>query len=130
MIEGDETMAYDLAMDVSTSDLIVHGGDLMIVDNAERVAQQVLITLREWLGEWFLKTSDGIPYLEYILVKNPNEAHIRQILTQAIESVEGVKDVTELEFAFNRILRTLTVSYEIDTDYGLSTRKEVLGYGR
>ncbi|WP_437793185.1 hypothetical protein [Mitsuokella multacida] len=123
-------MAYDLAMDVSTSDLIVQGGDLMIVDNAERVAQQVLITLREWLGEWFLKTSDGIPYLEYILVKNPNEAHIRQILTQAIESVEGVKDVTELEFAFNHVLRTLAVAYEIDTDYGLITRKEVLGYGR
>lgn len=123
-------MAYDLAMDVSTSDLIVQGGDLVIVDNAERVAQQVLITLREWLGEWFLKTSDGIPYLEYILVKNPNEAHIRQILTQAIESVEGVKDVTELEFAFNHVLRTLAVAYEIDTDYGLITRKEVLGYGR
>jgi hypothetical protein len=123
-------MAYDLAMDVSTSDLIVQDGDLMIVDNAERVAQQVLITLREWLGEWFLKTSDGIPYLEYILVKNPNEAHIRQILTQAIESVEGVKDVTELEFAYNHVLRTLAVAYEIDTDYGLITRKEVLGYGR
>lgn len=105
-------------------------GDLIIIDNAERVAQQVLITLREWLGEWFLKTSDGIPYLEYILVKNPNEAHIRQILTQAIESVEGVKDVTELEFAFNHVLRTLAVAYEIDTDYGLITRKEVLGYGR
>lgn len=123
-------MAYDLSMDVSTSDLIVQGGDLMIVDNAERVAQQVLITLREWLGEWFLKTSDGIPYLEYILVKTPNEAHIRQILTQAIESVEGVKDVTELEFAYNHVLRTLAVAYEIDTDYGLITRKEVLGYGR
>ena len=123
-------MAYDLAMDVSTSDLIVQDGDLMIVDNAERVAQQVLITLREWLGEWFLKTSDGIPYLEYILVKNPNEAHIRQILTQSIESVEGVKDVTELEFAYNHVLRTLAVAYEIDTDYGLITRKEVLGYGR
>ena len=123
-------MAYDLAMDVSTSDLIVQGGDLMIVDNAERVAQQVLITLREWLGEWFLKTSDGIPYLEYILVKTPNEAHIRQILTQAIESVEGVKDVTELEFAYNHVLRTLAVAYEIDTDYGSITRKDVLGYGR
>lgn len=123
-------MAYDLAMDVSTSDLIVQCGDLMIVDNAERVAQQVLITLREWLGEWFLKTSDGIPYLEYILVKTPNEAHIRQILTQAIESVEGVRDVTELDFTFNHVLRTLAVAYEIDTDYGLITRKEVLGYGR
>lgn len=123
-------MAYDLAMDVSTSDLIVQDGDLMIVDNAERVAQQVLITLREWLGEWFLKTSDGIPYLEYILVKTPNKAHIRQILTQAIESVEGVRDVTELDFTFNHVLRTLAVAYEIDTDYGLITRKEVLGYGR
>lgn len=123
-------MAYDLAMDVSTSDLIVQGGDLMIVDNAERVAQQVLITLREWFGEWFLKTGDGIPYLEYILVKTPNEAHIRQILTQAIESVEGVRDVTELDFTFNHVLRTLAVAYEIDTDYGLITRKEVLGYGR
>lgn len=123
-------MAYDLAMDVSTSDLIVQDGDLMIVDNAERVAQQVLITLREWFGEWFLKTSDGIPYLEYILVKTPNKAHIRQILTQAIESVEGVRDVTELDFTFNHVLRTLAVAYEIDTDYGLITRKEVLGYGR
>lgn len=123
-------MAYDLAMNVQTGDLVFRNGDLMIVNNGERVAQQVLITLREWLGEWFLKTSDGVPYLEYILVKNPNEAHVRQVLSEAIQSVEGVKGVTELEFAFNRILRTLTVSYEIDTDYGFITKKEVLGYGR
>lgn len=123
-------MAYDLAMNVQTGDLVVQNGNLMIVSNGERVAQQVLITLREWLGEWFLKTSDGVPYLEYILVKNPNEAHVRQILTEAIENVEGVKKVTELEFVFNRILRTLTVSYEIATDYGFITKKEVLGYGR
>lgn len=123
-------MAYDLAMNVQTGDLVVRNGDLMIVNNGERVAQQVLITLREWLGEWFLKTSDGVPYLEYILVKNPNEAHVRQVLSEAIQSVEGVKGVTELEFAFNHILRTLTVSYEIDTDYGFITKKEVLGYGR
>lgn len=123
-------MAYDLAMNVQTGDLVVQNGDLMIVSNGERVAQQVLITLREWLGEWFLKTSDGVPYLEYILVKNPNEAHVRQILTEAIENVEGVKKVTELEFVFNCILRTLTVSYEIATDYGFITKKEVLGYGR
>lgn len=123
-------MAYDLAMNVQTGDLVVRNGDLMIVNNGERVAQQVLITLREWLGEWFLKTSDGVPYLEYILVKNPNEAHVRQVMSEAIQSVEGVKGVTELEFAFNRILRTLTVSYEIDTDYGFITKKEVLGYGR
>lgn len=123
-------MAYDIAMDVSTSDIALKDNDILLIDNAERVAQQVLITLREWRGEWFLKTADGVPYLEYILVKNPNMAHVRQVLTEAIESVEGVKKCTELDLQFNRVLRTLSVSYEIDTDYGLVTRKEVLGYGR
>lgn len=123
-------MAYDIAMDVSTGDIALKDNDILLIDNAERVAQQVLITLREWRGEWFLKTADGVPYLEYILVKNPNMAHVRQVLTEAIESVEGVKKCTELDLQFNRVLRTLSVSYEIDTDYGLVTRKEVLGYGR
>lgn len=123
-------MAYDIAMDVSTGDIALKDNDILLIDNAERVAQQVLITLREWRGEWFLKTADGVPYLEYILVKNPNMAHVRQVLTEAIESVEGVKKCTELDLQFNRVLRTLSISYEIDTDYGLVTRKEVLGYGR
>ena len=123
-------MAYDIAMDVSTGDIALKDNDILLIDNAERVAQQVLITLREWRGEWFLKTADGVPYLEYILVKNPNMAHVRQVLTEAIESVEGVKKCTELYLQFNRVLRTLSVSYEIETDYGLITRKEVLGYGR
>lgn len=123
-------MAYDIAMDVSTGDIALKDNDILLIDNAERVAQQVLITLREWRGEWFLKTADGVPYLEYILVKNPNMAHVRQILTEAIESVEGVKKCTELDLQFNRVLRTLSVSYEIDTNYGLVTKKEVLGYGR
>lgn len=123
-------MAYDIAMDVSTGDIALKDNDILLIDNAERVAQQVLITLREWRGEWFLKTADGVPYLEYILVKNPNMAHVRQVLTEVIESVEGVKKCTELDLQFNRVLRTLSVSYEIETDYGLITRKEVLGYGR
>lgn len=123
-------MAYDIAMDVSAGDIALKDNDILLIDNAERVAQQVLITLREWRGEWFLKTADGVPYLEYILVKNPNMAHVRQVLTEAIESVEGVKKCTELDLQFNRVLRTLSVSYEIETDYGLITRKEVLGHGR
>lgn len=122
-------MAYDLAMDMSTGDLVLKDGDLLLIDNAERVMQQVLISLREWLGEWFLNTRDGVPYLEYILVKNPNEAHIRQVLSDAILVVEGVESITSMDFTFNRVLRTLTVEYEAKTAYGFITSKEVLGYG-
>lgn len=117
-------------MDINTNDIVLQGGDIMMIDNAERCAQQILITLRFWLGEWFLNTTEGVPYLEYILIKQPNMAHIRQILTEQIQSVEDVKAVTDMELTFDQRERSLLVEYTADTDYGLITRKEVLGYGR
>lgn len=77
-------MGYDLMMNLSSGDLSIEGGQVRMVDGAERIAQQILISLRFWLGEWFLDTSQGVPYLEYILVKNPNERHIQQILTDDV----------------------------------------------
>lgn len=120
----------DLAMNIESGDLVVNNGDLLLIDTAERVAQQILITLRFWRGEWFLDTRDGVPYLEYILIKNPNENHIRQILTEKITSVDGVTAVTAMDLAMNSKQRILAVTYTVQTEYGLLTRREVLGYGR
>lgn len=122
-------MAYDIALNIAKNDLVIKNNDLILIDNAERVAQQVLITLRFWLGEWFLDTREGVPYLEYVLVKNPNMSHIRQILTEKIQSVEGVKRIISLDFDFRRVARELYVDFEVDTDYGLITERAVLGYG-
>lgn len=120
---------YDLAENIATGDFILQDNDLMIIDNAERVAQQILITLRFWYGEWFLDTTQGVPYLEYILIKNPNINHVRQILTEAILSVEGVQTIDEMTLDFDQRNRRLYVEYTATTDYGLLTRREVLGYG-
>lgn len=126
--EGD-LLAYDIALNIASNDLVIKNNDLILIDNTERVAQQVLITLRFWLGEWFLDTREGVPYLEYVLVKNPNMSHIRQILTEKIQSVEGVKSIVSLDFDFRRVTRELYVDFEVDTDYGLVTERAVLGYG-
>lgn len=126
--EGD-LLAYDIALNIASNDLVIKNNDLILIDNTERVAQQVLITLRFWLGEWFLDTRQGVPYLEYVLVKNPNMNHIRQILAEKIQSVEGVNNIVSLDFDFRRITRELYVNFEIDTDYGLVTERAVLGYG-
>lgn len=124
-------MAADIAMDINTNDIVLDSdGSLIMIDNAERVAQQVTITLRFWYGEWFLDTTDGTPYLEYILVKNPNMNHIRQILTERIQSVEGVVSAQITNLDFNRQERTLAVDYTANTTYGLLTERVILGYAR
>ena len=122
-------MAYDIAMNIGTNDLILEDRDLMVIDKAERVAQQIVIQLRFWYGEWFLDTKDGIPYLERILVKNPNLNHIRQIFREAIEKVPDVQKVEYVDLSYDEVKRALMVSYQVTTAFGLVTRKEVLGYG-
>lgn len=121
---------FDIAMGINSNDIVLDADNsLFMIDNAERVAQQIIITLRFWYGEWFLDTSDGTPYLEYILVKNPNMSHIRQILTERIQSVEGVITVNEMNLEFDRQARSLIVDYEANTNYGLLTERVMLGYG-
>ena len=120
---------YDLALNVDSWDLVFHNNDLLLIDNAERIGQQIKISLQFWFAEWFLDTKLGIPYLERICVKNPNLQHIRQIFRQAILSVEGVESVTELTLSVNASQRILTVTYTANTSAGLLTRRELLGYG-
>lgn len=120
---------YDLALSAATHDLIVNDKDLLLINNAERVAQQIKITLLAFKCEWFLDQRFGVPYLDSVMVKNPNLAYIRGILRAKILDVPGVKTVVSLSAQLNAQERTLTVSYEVSTEYGLVKGREVLGYG-
>ena len=120
---------YDLALNVDSWDLVFHNNDLLLIDNAERIAQQIKITLQFWFEEWFLDVTQGIPYLEYICVKNPNLQHIRQIFREAILKVDGVDAVESIVLSVNARERLLEVTYTASTSEGLLTRKELLGYG-
>lgn len=119
----------DLALNSNTHDLILTDGDVMLIDNAERVAQQIKIQLLTFLGEWFLDVTHGVPYLEYVLVKNPNFTLVREIFREQILKVTDVDEVVDIDIDFNPATRTVTIAYEAETSYGLVTRKEKLGYG-
>ena len=120
---------HDLALSAATHDLIIVDKDLVLINNAERVAQQIKITLLAFLGEWFLDQRFGVPYLESVMIKNPNMAFIRGILRGKILDVPDVKSVDALSTQLNVKTRTLTVSYEVSTAYDLVNGREVLGYG-
>ena len=119
----------DIALHANDHDILIKDGDFLLIDNAERVAQQIKVKILTFLGEWFLDTTWGVPYLEYILVKQPNQELIKQILSEQILSVDDVKSLNALELDYQVKVRTLIINYEVSTEYGLITRKEVLGYG-
>ena len=119
-------MAYDIALNTKTHDISIDSGNMRLIDDKERIAQQLRITLWEWLGEWFLDARDGVPYREYILIKNPNMKHIRQVLSEHIMKVEGVNRIDELNLNYDPKNRTLIVDFSIDTDDGQIVRTEVL----
>lgn len=120
---------YDIALSAASHDLLLVDGDLKLIDNAERIAQQIKITLKFMLGEWFLDTSKGVPYLEYVLIKNPNMNHIRAIFREKILDVPDVIKLNSLDLTLDRKSRALTVSFEAETSAGLLTRRELLEYG-
>lgn len=118
----------DLALNEKTHDLALNG-DVMFIDNAERVAQQIKIQLLTFLGEWFLDVTHGVPYLDYVFIKNPNFTLIRELFREQILKVDGVTNLVNIDIDFNPATRQMSLSYEAETEYGIVTRKEVLGYG-
>ena len=121
----------DLALSATSHDLLLSStNDLMLIGNAERVAQQIKISLKAFLGEWFLDTGFGLPYFEEILVKNPNMMIVREIIRDCILAVSGVVKVNELTVEFDRSARTLLIAHETITTEGLVTETEVLEYGK
>lgn len=118
----------DLALNAQTHDLVIENGDLIAIDNAERVAQQIKIQLLTWLGEWFLDVTHGVPYLDYILVKNPNLELARSIFREQIMKVDDVDNVLSINLQYDIKTRTMNVEYEASTAYGIVVKKERLGY--
>lgn len=81
-----------------------------LIDGTAAIAQQVTIRLNFFLGEWFLDTRQGMPYIQRVLVKNPRSAAVRAIFRRAIVTTPGIIDVTSLETSVSGT-RTLNVSF-------------------
>ena len=121
---------YDIALNSNSHDVVIADGDVLMIDDKARIAQQAKIRLLRWRGEWFLNTRDGLPYIEHILVKNPNLLHVRELLHDELRTIEGVKRVPKLMLSMDRQNRVLTVNFALETDYGTIERVEVIGYGQ
>lgn len=73
------------------------------------VAQSVVTRLRMFLGEWFMDTREGMPWIEVVLVKAPSLPRILAVFRAVILETPGVSAIQRLSLDFDEQTRVLTV---------------------
>lgn len=112
-------MTWDLQLNGRHDLALSAEQDLVLIDGAARIRQQITVTLMTFLGEWFLDQSWGVPYLEKIMVKAPNRAEIENIVRAKVRAVPGVVAVPMVQIELNAIARRARITLpEIQTDAG------------
>jgi len=91
---------------------------IWFINGADKVGQQIKMTLLAFLGEWFLDITFGVPYLEEILIKNPRTSTVESILRGHILAVPHVTFIESFAMEWDRRARSLSVTFVADTDYG------------
>lgn len=109
---------------MSYYDLVFSGGDLVLTSDANpsgtnNILQNILQRMRFFLGEWFLDLTQGLPYLQQILIKNPNQSNVDAIFLNCIAGTPGVMQIQSYSFSLNRALRVLSVSFSCVTTQGI-----------
>lgn len=98
-----------LSLDASHDLHLTASGELATVRDAAAVAQLVTQHLKFWSGEWFLDTSIGVPWLEFVFVRPFDQATAEAVIKDAILAVPGVREITAFDVEFLPSSRRLNV---------------------
>src|SRR5690606_17790014 len=111
------SVRFGLAIDEATNDLyLAADGNLAVVTDAEAVGQHVRQRLQTFLGEWFLDTTAGVPWLDQILGKNYDPALAESVVKAEILATDGVEEILSFSVSFDRATRGLIIrSVEVRT---------------
>ena len=102
-----------------SGDLDLSSGNIRVIDDAaECLALKIRQRYRMLLGEWFLDTRQGIPYLQLVLVKNPNLGVVQGVLRKVLEVTEGVKAIDEFDLQYDADARTAAFTFKVTTTAG------------
>jgi hypothetical protein len=113
----------DLQM-TKRGDLAIHNYDIMTTDSIE---QAILIKLRWFFSEWIYNTNLGIEWFEKVLIKNPNKLLVRRMIEDAVLSVDGVTEVSDVKLTVYNETRTASISFRYKTDQGAEDMMETIG---
>lgn len=102
-------------------DIDITKGLMSLNTTYEALRQHLEVKFQIFLNEWFLDTTVGVPYFEEIFVKQSNFIVVQQILKEVISTTDGVNTITRFDFDYEPTSRLASLSFEVDTIYGLIT---------
>lgn len=70
------------------------------------------------LGEWFLDTSQGLPYFTQIFVKNPNPVVVDAVFKRPVIEDPAVLQLRSFTLDLDTEIRVLTVTFNAMTTDG------------
>ena len=108
----------DLLLDDSTWDLVTDATDLQLVKGAAAIRQHLAQRLKTFLGEWFLDLRKGVPYLQQVLVKNPDPVVLDSMFKSEIIHTPGIVELLEFDLRLDAGLRQLQLSFKAADDTG------------
>lgn len=89
-------------------------------DSPDGVGQAALTRLRLYTGEWFVDVNDGTPWRTDVLGKYTRDAY-DTVVKQRVLGTPGVRQILDYESTFNGGTRTLSITFTLDTIYGVTT---------
>jgi len=108
----------DIKLDRDTHDLVVEGYDLTLNTNLELERQRLKQSLLFFFGEWFLNTTEGVPYYQDVHIKAPDQVTLESVFKTKILETPGVNKLEKFQLEYDNIERALSLVFEVDTDFG------------
>lgn len=96
-------------------------------DVPEAVGQACQTRLELWLGEWFLDTEEGTPYMQGVLGKHSKNQADVTIQDRAL-GTQGLSNILNYNTLLDPETRGLSGGFDIDTIYG-PTEVQLENYG-
>lgn len=102
-----------------SGDLDISSGNLVVSRDVAQVTAWKLSNLFDfWKGEWFPDARLGVPYLQYVFIKNPNLKIIADIFRRILLSAPAVSAINELDLDYTPRLRTIDPTFVVTVDDG------------
>jgi hypothetical protein len=100
-------------------DIAIVNGRWTFARGVTAIEQGIQARLGVLLGEWFLDESVGVPYYQSVLVKNPNETLIREVIRRALAATPGVTRVDSIALAIDSAARHARIDWRVSTTAGV-----------